>query len=75
MIGKKKLSTIRAEIRERFVSQGFDVERWFGEQIRKLDGHPPPDPQDVESLKLIRQALAGAAKAAPKKGRRRANSR
>lgn len=72
MIGKKKLSTIRAEIRARIASEDFDVEHWFGEQLRKLNGHPPADPQDLESLNLVRQALADAAKEAPKKRRPRA---
>ena len=76
MIGKKKLSTIRAEIGEALAKDDFDAERWFRAQVRKLERRKSSDPQDLVGLALVRQALADAAKeAAPKKGRRRATSR
>jgi hypothetical protein len=71
MIGKKKLSTIRAEVREAFVRTGTDPDQWFEQQIRKLERRRSFNQGELETLRLLRDALADAAQAAPKKARRR----
>ena len=76
MMGKKKLGTIRAEVREAFASAGIDPDRWFDEEIRKLRGRPSPDQGVIEALQKLRDALAArAADAPPKKKGRRVRSR
>lgn len=75
MIGKTKLSTIRTQVREAFAKAGADPDQWFDQQIRKLERRPSPDQGEIGTLRLLRDALADAVQAAPKKTRRRMSSR
>ena len=75
MIGKKKLSTLREEVREAFPRAGTDPEQWFDREIRKLERRPDSGQGEIETLRMLRDALADAVKAAPKKTRRRMNTR
>ena len=75
MIGKTKLSTIRAEVRPAFAKAGLDPDQWFEQEIRKREGQPTAEPSELETLRMIRDALADAVKAGPRKSRRRARSR
>jgi hypothetical protein len=75
MIGKKKLSTLREEIRDAFSRAGTDPEQWFGRQIRKLERRPDCGQGEIETLRMLCAALADAVKAAPMKTRRRMNNR
>ncbi len=54
MMGKKKLGTIRAEVREAFASAGIDPDQWFEEEIRKLGSRPSPDQGVIEALQKLR---------------------
>ncbi len=74
MIGKKKLSTIKAELREAFESEGLD-RAWFDRQIRKLERHAKPSITEIESLVMFRDALAAAAPAAKPQRTRRSRVR
>lgn len=65
MIGKKKLATIRTEVREAFAAAGIDADTWFAEQLRKLERRRVPDPRAIETLRQLRKALAAAAAATP----------
>lgn len=60
MIGKKKLSTIKAELRAAFKSEGLN-RAWFDRQIRKLERHAKPSITEIESLVMFRDKLAAAA--------------
>ena len=67
MMGKKKLSAIRTSIAEEFAKSGLDAKTWFAERIGSLEKKKSPDPQDLETLTLLRDALRAeeAAAAAP----------
>ena len=74
MIGKKKLSAIKAELREAFKSEGLD-QAWFGRQIRKLERQAKPKATEIETLVMMRDALAAAAPAATRTRSRRSRVR
>jgi hypothetical protein len=75
MMGNKKLTTVRTEVRQAFAKTGIDADQWFAQQIRKLERRASSDQVEIETLRLLRDALAEAAQAAPKKPRRGAASR
>ncbi len=60
MMNKKKLSTIRKEVQDAAGRTGQDVGEWLRREIRKLERKPEPDPREIETLLLLRNALAGA---------------
>lgn len=57
MIGKKKLSEIRSDVLDACSKAGMDPASWLEEQIRVLEHKPSPQPVEIETLKLIRDAL------------------
>lgn len=60
MIGKRKLSEIRANVAEAFAKQGIDPQQWLAMRIEKLQGEKPTDDREVEALKLLRSAIVAA---------------
>ena len=62
MIGKKKLAAIRADIAEEFAKSGLDAKTWFAERIRALE--KKPDSRELDTLRLLREALRAEQEAA-----------
>ena len=57
MIGKKKLSEIRASLLETCGASGEDVIKSLDERVRKRERRQPPNRVEIETLKLIRDGL------------------
>lgn len=74
MMGKKKLSEIRAELSLIFARSGVDA-AWFVEQVRKLEDGPEVDAREKETLLLLRNALADARREATRQRRGRKTTR
>jgi hypothetical protein len=58
MMGNKKLSQIREELTRDIERAGLEPAEWYQQQLQRLQAQRQPDPADLESLKLIRDALA-----------------
>ena len=58
MMGNKKPATIRNEIRDAFAAAGMDPIAYLDAEIRKAERKRKVDPTEVESLFLLRDALA-----------------
>ena len=67
MIGTKKPSDIKAEIREAFAKKGIDVETWLDEQMAKMKAGPRREPGVLESLRLMRNGLRDELPTPPRK--------
>ena len=75
MIGRKKLSTVRQDVRDAFVKSGHDPILWLDREIRRLENRRPADACQIETLALLRDALAEGGKRAAKKRKRPVRSR
>jgi hypothetical protein len=77
MIGRKKLSTVRQEVRDAFVKSGHDPILWLDREIKRLEKQPrrAGDACQIETLTLLRDALAEGGKRAAKKRKRPVRSR
>jgi hypothetical protein len=60
MMGKKRLAAVREDIAKEFAKSGLDAKTWFTERIRSLEKERKPDPREVETLNLLREALRAA---------------
>ncbi|MCY2994628.1 MAG: hypothetical protein NTY19_43220 [Planctomycetota bacterium] len=58
MMGNKKLAQIREKLSEEIERAGLEPAEWYQQQLQRLQAQMQPDPADLESLKLIRDALA-----------------
>ena len=58
MMGNKRLSQIREELAQEIERAGLEPAEWYQQQLQRLQAQRQPDPADLESLKLIRDALA-----------------
>jgi hypothetical protein len=68
MMGNKKLTEIRAELAKQLDRQNLEPAEWYEQQLQKLRGKTQPDQADLDSLKLIRDALASLRETAPAPG-------
>lgn len=75
MIGRKKLSTVRQEVRDAFVKSGKNPILWLDQEIRRLENQRPLDACQIETLVLLRDALAEGDKRAGKNRKRPVRSR
>lgn len=75
MIGRKKLSTVRQEVRDAFVKSGHDPILWLDREIKRLENQRPADACQIETLVLLRDALAERGKRAAKKRKRLVRAR
>jgi hypothetical protein len=57
MMGSVKLSTIRAELRKSFDMSDADLLAWFDRQIEEAGQTPKGGPKEIETLRLLRDAL------------------
>lgn len=64
MMGRKKLSDLRKEVRAVFAKAGVDPGQVLDRMIRQLERRRKPDSREIESLLRLRDALA------PKKAKR-----
>lgn len=58
MLGTKKLAQIRDELAQEIEHAGLGSVEWYQRQLQRLEARTQPDPADLESLQLIRDALA-----------------
>jgi hypothetical protein len=63
MMGPKKLSTIRQELKQAITSSGRDPIQWLEERIQALEAAGKPEPDVLQSLRRLLEK--------PKKPRRR----
>ncbi len=75
MIGRKKLSTVRQEVRDAFVKSGHDPIQWLDLEIKRLEHQQVPDACEIETLVLLRDALKKVGNRVAKKTRRPVRSR
>ncbi len=75
MMGTKKLSATRAEVRDAFRRAGIDPEAWFAQEIHNVGQQPADGSSVLTTLQLLRDALAREAKKGPKTRKRRATAR
>jgi hypothetical protein len=57
MLGPTKLSTIRAEVRKVFQMSDAELFAWFNRQMEELGQQPKADPVEMDTLRLLRDAL------------------
>ena len=74
MIGKKRLSDVRARLQKECAKSGIAPARWFNERIERLERSPSPNALEIETLKLIRDGLRSKP-ARSKRVRRRVRTR
>jgi hypothetical protein len=58
MMGNKRAATIRKEIRAAFAADGMNPLAYLDAEIRKAERKRKVDPGELESLFLLRDALA-----------------
>jgi hypothetical protein len=69
MMGSKKLSEIRRELKAAFSHEGGDPIQWLDERLRELAQEPEKDARSSEVLESLRR-LIGSSGPAKKRGRR-----
>jgi hypothetical protein len=57
MMGPTKLGTIQAEVREAFKMSDAELLAWFNRQMEELRQQPKADPVEMDTLRLLRDAL------------------
>jgi hypothetical protein len=75
MMGKKKLTATRADVRDAFLRAGIDPKAWFEQEIRKTEQQPPDGSSVLETLQMLRDVLFRETKKRPKARTRRASTR
>jgi hypothetical protein len=58
MMGPAKLSTIRVELRKAFSRSDAELLAWFNRQLEDLGQKPKANKGEMETLRLLRDALA-----------------
>lgn len=62
MIGPKKLSEIKAELRAAFSKEGIDLEKWLDEQMAQVQHGPCSDKDLQQTLAMLDNALKRGAR-------------
>jgi hypothetical protein len=75
MMGNKKPATIRKEIQEAFAADGIDPIAHLGAEIRKAKRKRTVSATELESLVLLRDALAEAVRPKRRKLQRASGAR
>jgi hypothetical protein len=57
MLGRTKLSTIRAELRKSLAMSDADLKTWFDRRLAELAHKPKVNNTEMETLELLRDAL------------------
>ena len=71
MMGKKKLSAVRADVRSAFARAGIDPATWFEQEIQEQGRQPSASPSVLITLQTLRDALAKEVRKRQKKTKRR----
>ena len=58
MMGSKKRVQVRDELTQELVRSDLEPAAWYEQLLQKLQSTAQPDPADLETLRLIRDALA-----------------
>jgi hypothetical protein len=69
MMGPTKLSTIRAEVRKAFKMSDPELLAWFNRQLGDLGQKPKANQADMDTLRLLRDALLKEANRGARRGR------
>ncbi len=76
MMGPTKLNTMREKVRASFQFPDAELRAWLNDQIQELQEKPKPEPVEIETLRLFRDALVKETKNdKPKRKTRRAAAR
>lgn len=67
MIGPEKLSTIRTRVRKSFRKSDAGLLAWFNRQLGDLRRKPKANGAEMETLRLLRDALLQEAKRPPQR--------
>jgi hypothetical protein len=70
MMGPTKLSTIRAEVRRAFQMSDAELFAWFNRQMEELGQQAEAKPVEIDTLRLLRDALAKEAQRGTPRRRR-----
>ena len=62
MMGPMKASTIRAELHKAFKMPDADLLAWFNRQLEDLEHKPKAKKTEIDTLRLLRDALVKEAK-------------
>jgi hypothetical protein len=62
MMGPAKLKAIRAEVRKAFKMSDAELFAWFNRQLEELGKKPKANVAEMETLRLLRDALVKEAK-------------
>ena len=57
MMGRTKLSTIRAEVRKSFKMTDAEMLAWFNRQLEEMGQKPKINKGEINTLRLLRDAL------------------
>jgi hypothetical protein len=57
MMGNKTVAQIRGELEQELARSGLEPAEWYDRQLQKLKSKSQLDRADLESLRLIRDAL------------------
>jgi hypothetical protein len=71
MMGPTKLSTIRAELRKSFKMSDGKLLAWFNDQMKAFGRRPRNNQAELDTLRLLRDALTREPKEKPTKRRRK----
>jgi len=70
MIGKKRLTDVRASLLDECAKSRIDPTRWLDEQISKLEVAAPVNVREIETLKLVRDGLKSKSSRSKRAGKR-----
>ena len=70
MIGSTKLSTIRATVRKGFKMSDAELLAWFARQFEDLGQNPKANRAEIDTLRLLRDALVKEVERGAPRGRR-----
>ena len=74
MMGSAKLTTIRAQVRDSFKKTDAELVAWFNRQIEDREQKPRATQCQIDTLRLLRDALKQEVKRAKPKPKRRRTS-
>ncbi len=70
MMGPGKLSSIRREVRKAFAMSDAGLLAWFNRQLADSEKKPKRNPTELESLRLLRDALVKETKSVRRRPKR-----
>ena len=74
MMGPTKLSVIREQVRKSFKMTDAELTAWFDRQFKDRERRPEATSGEINTLRLLRDALKREVKRGTPKGKRRRTS-